>query len=234
MTFRVIPNARFGGGVDATGLVPRGALEGTAAAIESMRLTVAARRAPLPVIYGRDRVGGLITRPVVDASGNLLVPVILSAGEIDAVESVEFDDKPAPTGVARTDYLGTSSQAADPWLVAAWAARGVTYTDTLPGIAYTVLRVPQGNQYGFSRLAFTVRGRKVYDPRDPDQTADDPTTWRWSENPALCYADFITNRTFGRGELINWDSVGSSYLLLESGDTILLEDGSGNLNKEAA
>lgn len=231
MTWRVIPDARFGS--NATGLVPRSDLDGTAAAAESMRLTVAAKRAPLPVIYGRDRVGGLITRPVVDASGYLLVPVILSAGVIDAVESVEFDNKPLPDGVTRVDYLGTATQPVDPWLQAAWAARGRTYADTLAGIAYTVLRIPPGNQYGFSALAITVRGRRVYDPRDPDQQPDDSATWKWAENPALCYADFITNATFGRGEQIDWDSVGSCSILAEDGSRLLQEDGA-RIRKESA
>jgi hypothetical protein len=43
-----------------------------------------------------------------------------------------------------------------------------------------------------------MKGRKVYDPRLDDtnggageQRKDDPDTWAWSDNSALCVADYL-------------------------------------------
>ena len=54
---------------------------------------------------------------------------------------------------------------------------------------------------------YEIKGRLVYDPR-LDSTIPggsgthlytDPGTWAWSDNPALCLLDFLTNDEFGRG-----------------------------------
>ena len=40
-------------------------------------------------------------------------------------------------------------------------------------------------------LRALVKGHKVYDPRIGGDDVDDPSTWDWSMNPALCLADFL-------------------------------------------
>jgi hypothetical protein len=40
----------------------------------------------------------------------------------------------------------------------------------------------------------TVRGAKIYDPRQPSHNFADPATWVWSDNPALCIAHWLTRR----------------------------------------
>lgn len=66
-----------------------------------------------------------------------------------------------------------------------------------------------------------VKGKKVYDPRlDSTQTGGsgshrlaDPTTWEWSDNPALCLADYLFDDRLGMGAEgityndIDWDMV---------------------------
>ncbi len=62
-----------------------------------------------------------------------------------------------------------------------------------------------------------VRGRKLYDPRLDSTNGGagahrlgDPGTWEWSENPALCLADFIKDQKFGMREetdRIDWPLV---------------------------
>ena len=42
---------------------------------------------------------------------------------------------------------------------------------------------------GIPPFAFVVRGKKVFDPRD--------SSTAWSENPALCVRDYVTNTTYG-------------------------------------
>ncbi len=46
-------------------------------------------------------------------------------------------------------------------------------------------------------VTMTVDGRLVYDPRDTSQIVDEPSTWRFSDNWALCIYDFLHNREFG-------------------------------------
>lgn len=80
-----------------------------------------------------------------------------------------------------------------------------------------------------------VKGHKVYDPRldgtqviDPDTSPpttgtgahreDDDTTWEWSENPALCLADFLIWQEVGMGEetdRIDWPLVATAADICE-------------------
>jgi hypothetical protein len=79
-------------------------------------------------------------------------------------------------------------------------------------------------------LRALVRGHLVYDPRldstrvidsstSPDTTGtgahrhNDPSTWEWSENPALCLADWLTWADVGMGEpdtRIDWELVAAA------------------------
>lgn len=56
-------------------------------------------------------------------------------------------------------------------------------------------------------LRAIVRGKKVYDPRLDSTNGGsglhrlaDPATWEWSDNPALCLADFMRDDKFGYRE----------------------------------
>jgi hypothetical protein len=165
-----------------------------------LQLTVAAAGEVEPIIYGRARLGARVGYPIVYLT-RLLVPCFIGRGEIDAIESVTLDNKTAPVGVSRTDYLGTAGQVAHAQLVSAWAAKGKTYTDTYANRAYSVVSIPAGAENGFSSIEFIVRGKKVYDPRgSPSPTA-------YSNNPALCLADLITSPIYGLGLEVDWDSV---------------------------
>ena len=48
------------------------------------------------------------------------------------------------------------------------------------------------SQMAFLRLVQDKNGKKLFDPRD-DTTA-------WSDNPALCVRDYLTNSDYGLGE----------------------------------
>jgi hypothetical protein len=59
------------------------------------------------------------------------------------------------------------------------------------------------------QVNFRFRGAKVYDPRDPSQTLDDQSTWRYSNNAALCAGRYVTFSWAGRPRIIepsrvNW------------------------------
>lgn len=161
--FHVIPTVTIG-----TGVVPQSQLAESAPAVAPQQVNVAAAGMPIALPYGRVRVAGAIMQPV-PYGADLLVPCFIGQGPIDSVEAVEIDNKPLVAVSVffpiYTVYLGTTTQVADPWLVAAWAALGKTYADTLPGIAYVVLRIPNRAEYSFDNIAFIVKGLKVHDPR---------------------------------------------------------------------
>lgn len=65
---------------------------------------------------------------------------------------------------------------------------------------------------GVPDLKFKVRGLRVYDSRDSNQSATDSSTWGYSSNAALVEADWLTS-DMGFGidpSEIDWDSVGGS------------------------
>lgn len=196
-----LPPARFGvtSGVDS-GITPRETINRSAKSPEARQMTLAAENAPIRITYGRDRIGAQIANVVLHGS-NWVIQAVWGEGEIDGIESVTIDDKVLPAGVTVTHYLGTAGQTADPWLVAAFAARSEVYGDALPGIAYSVFRVPASIEQ-FPQIAAVIRGRKVYDPRT--------TTTVYSTNPALALADFLTSPIYGAGRAVDWASVATA------------------------
>ena len=97
-------------------------------------------------------------------------------------------------------HHGAASQSADPMLVASMT--NWTSAHRLDGIAYIAAHYQwerHGMWSGVPQLTVQVRGRKVYDPRDSGQTFGDTSTYEWSDNPALCFLDFITNDEYGKG-----------------------------------
>lgn len=58
-----------------------------------------------------------------------------------------------------------------------------------------------------------IKGRKVYDPRVTAHDPDDDSTWEWSDNSALCLADYI-NAPFGVGE--PWSNIDQTLLATQA------------------
>lgn len=212
----IIPTGFPGGhvipDVAGVGLVPRDTLARGPSITQQQQLNVAAAGAPIALPFGLNRVAVKPMQPVVlsdnSSGGHLLIPCMIGAGEIDGIVSVEFDNKPAPGGVSWTVYTGTQTQGIDPDLQTAWAALGKTYADTLPGIAYIVLKVPYGDvQNAFQNVAVTFRGLKVYDPRDGTQTQGVRSTYKYSDNPVLHEAYFLNEPGVGPEETLDWSSV---------------------------
>ena len=50
---------------------------------------------------------------------------------------------------------------------------------------------------GEPMMRYHVKGRLVWDPRDVAQSSTDASTWTWSDNPALCLLDYLT-QDYGR------------------------------------
>jgi len=153
---------------------------------------------PIPVIYGRRRVGG--TRVFIEVSGSsneyLHLVLVLSEGAVTAIDNVYLDDVLSTdakfTGLLTvTKHLGTPGEAADAALTAdvpKW-----TSDCKLSNCAYLYVKLKYDRNAfsGLPTITADVRGRTLYDPRD-GQT-------RYSNNPALVLRDYLINTIYGRG-----------------------------------
>ncbi len=153
---------------------------------------------PIPVIYGRRRVGG--TRVFIEVSGSsneyLHLVLVLSEGPVTAIDNVYLDDVLSTdakfTGLLTvTKHLGTPGEAADAALTAdvpKW-----TSDCKLSNCAYLYVKLKYDRNAfsGLPTITADVRGRTLYDPRD-GQT-------RYSNNPALVLRDYLSNTIYGRG-----------------------------------
>lgn len=162
--------------------------------------------ANIPVIYGTRKVGG--TRVFLSTSGNdnkyLYIALVLAEGEIDSIGDVYINDTLSTdskySGLVSLDKkTGTDDQTYSTLLAGATDTWGANHR--LRGVAYLGIRL-EWNQDVFGSIPdiqCVVNGRKVYDPRDSNQSFSDPTTWTFSNNPALCLRDYLTNDRFGKG-----------------------------------
>ena len=153
---------------------------------------------PIPVIYGRRRVGG--TRVFIEVSGSsneyLHLVLVLSEGPVTAIDNVYLDDVLSSDAkfnglVTVTKHLGTPGEAADAALTAdvpKW-----TSACKLSNCAYLYVKLKYDRNAfsGLPTITADVRGRTLFDPRD-GQT-------RYSNNPALVLRDYLSNTIYGRG-----------------------------------
>lgn len=186
----------------------------TATDPKDTQLTVAAANAPIPILYGTVRVGPKIAY-VAPYRSSLVILAVWGHGETDSSIAPTFtaEDKTLPAGITISHHYGTQTQLVDTNMALALAG----YTDTLHGITYSVITVPAGTTTNFPRINALIRGQKVYDPRldstnggsGPQRLAD-KSTWTYSDNPAICLADFITSTVYGVGLSVDWASVANT------------------------
>lgn len=198
---QVIPNWRPG--TSSISTVARETLNQTSDTFER-QLTVAALNEPCRVTYGVDRLGAQLAR-VAPYGTSLLAICIWGRGPVQSITELLIGNATPPAAVLATHYTGTTSQTVDAKLVTAFAALGITHTATLAGIAYSVIEFPVGTDLG--DITIKVTGRLIYDPRDGTQTLGTPSTYKYTDNPALAVADLITNTDYGYGKTIDWASV---------------------------
>jgi hypothetical protein len=181
---------------------------------ETRELTVGGYLTPTPIIYGRTCVGPAIAYAGV--SGRYLHLVnVFGEGEIGGFDFILNEGKnivtrkisdslwyagEGGTGITINLFRGTATQVCPPALTAAFPS----YTDDLPGICYAHMMISRDSTLvsGFPRLTAVLRGLKVYDPRS-GLTA-------YSNNPALCLADALSNTVHGLGKTLDWDSAAAA------------------------
>ena len=97
-------------------------------------------------------------------------------------------------------HHGAATQTADPMLVASMP--NWTTAHKLNGVCYIAAHYgydKEGIWSGVPQLTVQVRGKKVFDPRDSNQTFGTVSTYKHSDNPALCFLDLISNNEYGKG-----------------------------------
>ena len=164
------------------------------------------------IIYGRTKVFGVrVFDYVKDANqqpNEILNRVIAFSGhEIDSFDEIYFNEErvlidvngnvSSPTRYAGNSKvfqrLGTNTQTSPSLLqaVPVW-----TPAHTLNGISYLYLNLDYDENAfpnGVPEVSAVVKGKKVFDPRT--------NTTYWSDNPALCLRDYLTNTSYGLGTL---------------------------------
>jgi hypothetical protein len=153
----------------------------------------------IPVVYGSRRVGGNIV--FIESSGEnnkyLHLVLVLSEGEVSSIGDVYLNDKISTDTqysgkVNIYKHTGADDQAADSNLVA--DVTNWTTDHKLSGVAYLYVRLEYDQDAfpgGIPTITAEVDGIKIYDPRT--------TTSAFSNNPALCIRDYLTNDRYGRG-----------------------------------
>lgn len=161
--------------------------------------------APRRLIYGQVLLSGTIVFIHTTGTKNeyLHLVVVLAGHECEEIGDIYFNDEVVPlssgaatgkyAGYARVNkHLGASGQTADSDLVS--ETGGVwTSAHTLSGCAYVAVRLKWSADVfpnGLPTIRAKVKGKKVYDPRT--------TTTVYSDNSALCAADYLTDTTFGK------------------------------------
>jgi hypothetical protein len=104
--------------------------------------------------------------------------------------------------------------------------RGLTYIATKFSFPDNEKIAEIWNKYNPQDIKALVKGMAIYDPRKDSTSPEydsslgvsthrlaDSTTWQWSDNPALCLANYVIDDQFGMGvpsSAIDWASVHSS------------------------
>lgn len=188
----------------------------TATQDRGYQVTTVKAASPHQIVYGRAKVGGVVVAQFTTGKTNQqLHQVIAFAGhEIDSFDEIYFDNwkvrvggdgfvnrATKRNGKVKTDKyndvyieerLGTDNQR----VVRPLTNRINRWNSDcrLRGIAYLYVRfIFDGDVYanGVPNVTATIKGRKVYDPRDGST--------EWSDNAALCIRDYLT-ADFGLNE----------------------------------
>ena len=178
-------------------------------------LNQTASDAPIPVIYGLRRVGG--TRVFVGSAGDdnstLYIVLAIGEGEIEQVDTVYYSTAEFVTdmsakaenvpstgfGIAVKAVIiwrsgADSPDVLNPFLGNLLASIGWTSAHQLKGVAHIIASLnfdPDVWVGGVPTINADIKGVKVYDPRT--------SLTAWSDNPALCIRDYLTNARYGRG-----------------------------------
>ena len=174
-------------------------------ALQARTVTVREPVMPRDMVYGRARKGGVIV--FLNASGSkdqfLDLVIVLAAHRVRAIGAIYFEGELAlnAAGVAQGRWvgkvtvqkrLGAANQSAFPALKAALPDKW-TENHRLRGCAAIHLRLTYDQDAfpgGIPNITVDLEGKDdIFDPRTE--------TYGYSENPALCLADYMAHPEFG-------------------------------------
>lgn len=163
----------------------------------------------------------------------LFVALVLCEGEVQDITDILIDDVPATdpkyAGLININvYKGSDNQtnttddlgAAD---VLTTSSGEWTSDHRLRGVAYLGMRFKWDEEAfsGIPEVTALVTGKKVYDPRT--------ATTAWSDNPALCVRDYLTNTRYGKGIPASAiDDVAIADAADDCDESVTLYDGGGS------
>ena len=163
----------------------------------------------------------------------LYVALVLCEGEVQDITDILIDDIPATdpkySGLININvYKGSDNQTntvddlgADDILRT--SSEDWTADHRLRGVAYLGMRFKWDEEAfsGIPEVTALVTGKKVYDPRT--------ATTAWSDNPALCIRDYLTNTRYGKGIPTSAiDDVAIAAAANDCDESVTLYDGGGS------
>lgn len=209
----------------ASALMPKPSL-GSVAQMDLKSRTVSVREPVMPreMVYGRTRKGGVIT--FLHATGerdqDLHLVIVLAAHRIKSIGAVYFEGEMAvdAAGVAQGRWagkvtvdkrLGRSDQSAFAGLMAA-APELWTPAHRLAGCAALYVKLTYGGDVfpgGIPNITVDLEGKDdIYDPRTGHRG--------YTENAALCIADYMADPLFGIGAEIGAEDGIETASLIEA------------------
>jgi len=183
--------------------------------------------ASIPIVYGERLVGGTRVFLSVEGTTNeyLYGAIVLCEGEINAITEVRVDDDVVTfsggfadgtqitsndarfgTTITIQPFYGTDGQSASS-LLSTLDDWGTNHK--LSGVSYIAFRITwDADKYtGIPNIQAKVQGKKIstYD------SSSNETTGVYSNNPAWCLLDYLTNTRYGKGIDISNIDIPSFY-----------------------
>lgn len=177
--------------------------------------TVKLSIAPRARHYGRVRIGGAVAFEQARA-GKLYRVTAHGDGLIDGIDEHVIQDEPVtldgagavvtPAKWAGLITVKTNDGREDPAHYTALEAAFPEWDETHlgQGVQSSLVTMTQVDQETYldvypngikTTYKQTVRGARLWDPREPGQNKDDPATWAWSDNAALVALDHLRHQT---------------------------------------
>jgi hypothetical protein len=140
----------------------------------------------IPILLGGPRRLGVKVAARCYVGSDIVLLGVVCEGPINAIRSVKFGEDDPPAGTKLNVYLGHATQLVDTMLRDAFAAQKppIVYADTLPNVAYIVLRTNCSAWTAFPNITVEAEGLLIYNDHDANQSAIDPATWEFSRNPS--------------------------------------------------
>jgi len=193
------------------------------------RVTVRGQAAPLPVVYGRQMLGGIEVKhkvgtdytfanslagttvfneglAEVTVTGTkhefLTVQTAICQSGIEGVTFVNIDGKPYNLKDEKFTHrlaINKNGGVAEPLATAQGIIQTNTFTDTAYSTAVYRLNREEPQYNGIPTTEFFVKGMKVREVLNNAGTYSLSGTYTFSNNPALCLLDYLLNTRYGKG-----------------------------------